>query len=64
MRIRKMFVGVDAHIDPYDARPFFTIRRGKFIIAPRADRVVRPYKTLCEVAVHYAILRLRTARAG
>ena len=29
-----------------------------------ADRGVRPYKTLCEVAVHYAILRLRPARAG
>ena len=28
----------------------FTIRCGKFVIAQRADRVVRPYRTLCRVA--------------
>ena len=37
-------------IDPHAARPFFTIRRGKFAVAPRADRGVRPYRTLCVVA--------------
>ena len=28
----------------------FTIRCGKFAIAPRADRVVRPYRTFCVFA--------------
>ncbi len=45
MRIRTTFVGVDAHIDPHNAHPFFTKRCGKFVVAQRADRGVRPYKT-------------------
>ena len=63
-RIRKMFVGVDAQIDPHGARPFFTKRCGEFAITQRADRVVRPYKTLCAVAVRCAGLQLRPAREG
>ena len=48
-------------IDPHDTRPFLTIRCGKFAIAPRADRVVRPYRTFCVSAEHRAILQLPTA---
>ena len=29
---------------------FFTIRYGKFVVAQRADRIVRPYKTVCVFA--------------
>ena len=39
---------------------FFTKRCGKYAVAQRADRVVRPYRTFCGFAEHYAILRLRT----
>ena len=43
----------------------FTIRCGKFAIAPRADRGVRPYKTLCgfaENARNFAIACCRGER--
>ena len=35
---------------PARSTSVLTIRCGKFAIAPRADRVVRPYKTLCDFA--------------
>ena len=50
MRTRTTFVGVDAHIDPYDARPIFTIRCRKPAVTPRADRGVRPYRAFYVVA--------------
>ena len=40
----------------------FTIRRGKFAIAQRADRGVRPYRTFCvfaETACNFAIAHRR-----
>ena len=39
----------------------FTPRCGKSVVAQRADRVVRPYKTFFGFAEHRAILRLRAA---
>ena len=39
----------------------FTIRGGKFAVAQRADRGVRPYRTLCVFALTRAILQLRAA---
>ena len=52
-------------IDPHDTRPFLTIRCGKFAIAPRADRVVRPYKmfyVFAENAYNFAIAHCRGER--
>ena len=49
---------------PTSTRPShdrFMKRRGKFAIAPRADRGVRPYRTFCVFAEHYTILRSRPA---
>ena len=60
-----MFVGVDAHIDPHGARPIFANPNSKPVIAPRADRVVRPYRTSCEVAdgvCNFAIVHRRGER--
>ena len=42
----------------------FTIRGGKFAVAQRADRGVRPYRTLCVFALTRAILQLRAAGRG
>ena len=37
-------------IDPYDARPFLRNVAANLSLPKRADRVVRPYRTLCVFA--------------
>ena len=61
MQTRTMFVGVDAHIDPRRTHFRFYETSRQNGRAPRADRVVRPYRDVTWSPILRAALRLRVA---